>query len=127
MKPEWQNARLAMVLALNTTMLSFEIKALRWYDVDFLSRTVTIRKSKSEAGQRMIPLNQDALSAMRELYGRTSAIGGTHPNHFVFPACENDHFDPTVPQKSWRSAWRSLRKTAGIAGYASMTSASCNY
>jgi integrase len=114
MKPKWQNARLAMVLALNTTMRSFEIKALRWYDVDLLASTVTVRRSKSEAGQRLIPLNKDALSAMRELYRRASAIGGTQPDHYVFPACENEHFDPTTPQKSWRSAWRSLRKAAGI-------------
>jgi integrase len=114
MKPEWHSARLAMILALNTTMRACEIKALRWYDVDFLAGTVTIRRSKTEAGQRMIPLNKDALSAMRELYCRASAIGGTHPDHYVFPACENEHFDPTTPQKSWRSAWRSLRKAAGI-------------
>jgi integrase len=115
MKPEWQNARLAMVLALNTTMRACEIKALRWYDVDFLAGTVTIRRSKTEAGQRAIPLNEDALSAMRELYGRASAMGSTQPDHYVFPACENGRFDPTTPQKSWRSAWRSLRKAAGIA------------
>jgi len=115
MKPEWQNARLAMVLALNTTMRACEIKALRWYDVDFLGGTVTIRRSKTEAGQRVIPLNDDALKAMRELYSRASTIGVPHPDHFVFPACENDRFDPTSPQKSWRSAWRSLRKAAGIA------------
>ena len=114
MKPEWQNARLAMVLALNTTMRACEIKALRWYDVDFLTGTVTIRKSKTEAGQRVIPLNEDALSAMRELYTRASAIGATHTDHYVFHACENGRFDPTTPQKSWRSAWRSLRKAAGI-------------
>jgi integrase len=115
MKPEWQNARLAMVLALNTTMRACEIKALRWYDVDFLAGTVTILRSKTQAGQRVIPLNEDALSAMRELYRRASAVGGTHPDHYVFPACENGCFDPTTPQKSWRSAWRSLRKAAGIA------------
>ena len=114
MKQEWQNARLAMVLALNTTMRASEIKALRWYDVDFLASTVTIRKSKTEAGQRVIPLNDDALSAMRELYSRASAIGTKQPDHYVFPACENGRFDPTTPQKSWRSAWRSLRKAAGI-------------
>ena len=114
MKPEWQNARLAMVLALNTTMRACEIKSLRWHDVDFLAGTVSIRRSKTQAGQRMIPLNEDALSAMRELYGRASAIGGTNPDHCVFPACENERFDPTTPQKSWRSAWRSLRKASGI-------------
>jgi len=114
MKPEWQSARLAMVLALNTTMRGYEIKALRWYDVDFLAGTVTVRRSKTEAGQRVIPLNEDALSAIRELYRRASAIGGTQPDHNVFPACENGRFDPTSTQKSWRSAWRSLRKAAGI-------------
>jgi len=70
--------------------------------------------AKTEAGQRKIPLNQDALSAMRELYGRASALGGTHPDHYLFPACENGRCDPTTPQKSWRSAWRSLRKAAEI-------------
>ena len=97
MKPEWQNARLAMILALNTTMRACEIKALRWCDVDFLDRTVTIRHSKTEAGHRKIPLNQDSLSAMRELYGRASAIGGTQQDHYVFVACENGRFDPMTP------------------------------
>ena len=115
-KPEWQNACLAMVLALNTTMRACEIKSLRWYDVDFLVSTVTIRKSKTQAGHRMIPLNSDALGAVRALYSRASAIGGTNPDHYLFPACENERFDPTTPQKGWRSAWRSLRKVAGLPG-----------
>ena len=113
-KPEWQSARLAMVLALNTTMRACEIKALRWCDVDFLAGTLSIQKSKTHAGQRLIPMNSDALGAMMTLYRRASAVGGTQPDHYVFPACENERFDPTTPQKSWRSAWRSLRKAAGI-------------
>ena len=32
----------------------------------------------------------------------------TNPEHFVFPACENERIDATRPQKSWRTAWRSL-------------------
>lgn len=42
---------------------------------------------------------------------------GTAPRHYVFPACENGHIDPTTPQKSWRSAWRSLRKEASWGGF----------
>ena len=42
------------------------------------------------------------------------AHGGTEPDHHVFPACEHGKIDPTRPQKSWRSAWRSLRKAAGL-------------
>jgi integrase len=113
-KPEWQNACAAMVLALNTTMRACEIKSLRWNDVDFLASTLAIRRSKTEAGQRIIPLNEDALRTIKALYGRASSTGGTHPDFYIFPACENGHLDPTTPQKSWRSAWRSLRKAAGI-------------
>jgi hypothetical protein len=39
------------------------------------------------------------------------------PEHYVFPACENLIFDPSRPQKSWRTAWRKLvRETARRAG-----------
>jgi integrase len=62
----------------------------------------------------VIPLNDDAVSAMRELYNRASELEGTRPDHYVFPACENGQIDLTTPQKSWRSAWRCLRKAAGI-------------
>jgi integrase len=113
-KPEWQNARAAMVLALNTTMRACEIKSLRWSDVDFLAGTLTIRKSKTPAGRRVIPLNDDASGAVTMLYRRAAQIGAGQPDHYVFPACENGHIDPTVAQKSWRSAWRSLRVAAGI-------------
>jgi integrase len=82
--------------------------------VDFLACTLSIRKSKTHAGQRLIPMNSDALAALKMLYRRASAISAIQPDHYVFPACENERFDPTTPQKSWRSAWRSLRKAAGI-------------
>ena len=42
---EWENARLAMLLALNTTMRSCELKDLRWREIDFLERTLTVRHS----------------------------------------------------------------------------------
>jgi hypothetical protein len=41
-KPEWQNARLAAVLAFNTTMRAGEIRGLRWRDVDLMERVLTI-------------------------------------------------------------------------------------
>ena len=50
-RPEWQNARLATVLALNTTIAGCEIKNLRWRDVDLLTRVLSVRKSKTEAGE----------------------------------------------------------------------------
>jgi integrase len=111
MNPDWQNARLAMSLALNTTMRSCELKGLQWRDVDFLEKTATIRHSKTDAGRRVIPLNRTAWAAILELHDRAKDIGGREPDHFLFPACENGKTDPTKPQKSWRSAWRSLTRT----------------
>lgn len=42
---------------------------------------------------------------------------GPQPDHYVFPACERNEIDPSKPQKSWRSAWRSLTKEAGFPGF----------
>jgi len=113
-KSDWENARFAMTLALNTTMRACEVKGLQWKDVDFLERTVIVRQSKTDAGRRLIPLNGEAFDAIMELYHRAQKVAGTAPDHYVFPACENGKIDPETPQKSWRSAWRSLRKAAGL-------------
>ena len=116
-KPEWQIARLAMTLALNTTMRGCELKGLRWRDVDFIERTLTIRLSKTEAGERVIPLNADAWGAILELWERSKTFGGTEPEHYVFPTCEGySKPDPTRPMRDWRSGWRTLTRKAGLHG-----------
>ncbi len=107
-RPEWQTAAWAATLALNTTMRGCEIKQLCWRDIDLMERAVTVRKSKTEAGERVIPLNGDAWNAIVSLYRRSRAFGDVRPEHYVFAACENAHFDPMRPQRSWRSAWRYL-------------------
>jgi len=111
MRPEWVGVRFAVVLALNTTMRGCEIKGLRWRDVDLLDQTVTIRRSKTAAGARVIPLNGDALNVIVQLYKRAQGIGGDSSEHFVFPSCENDRIDPTRPQRTWRTAWRKLTRS----------------
>ena len=94
-----------------------EITSLRWADVDIFSQTVRVRRSKTEAGHRTIPLNRDATLALAKLQERAEAFGSSSPEHCVFPACENRHVDPSTPQKSWRSAWRRLTKAAGFPGF----------
>jgi integrase len=109
-RSEWQVARCATVIALNTTMRGCELKGLRWRDVDLLNRTLTVRRSKTEAGERVIPLNVEAMSAILDLYKRAQALNAAELNHFVFPACENGKIDPARSQQSWRTAWRSLTR-----------------
>jgi len=118
-KPEWQIARLAMTLALNTTMRACEIRGLRWQDIDSKERVITIKKSKTEAGQRLIPLNRDAWRAILELGERTIRLveGSLKPSWYVFPHAEgNTKPDPTQPVTSWRTAWRRLTQEAGLSG-----------
>jgi len=113
--PEWQTARLAMTLALNTTMRHGELLALRWADVDFIDESITVRRSKTDAGLRVIPLNRVAMAAIKELWERARTFAGNEPDHFVFATCEgHSKPDPTKPMRGFRSAWRGIRKAAGL-------------
>jgi integrase len=126
-RPEWETAYWAAILVLNTTMRGCEIKGLRWQDIDFSNRTLTICKSKTAAGERVIPLTQEALSVLSALYQRAQLFGAVALQHYVFAAfkvsgrydrnrmCING-FDPNRPIRTWIKAWRSLTKKAGLPG-----------
>ena len=113
---EWQRAEAAMSLALNTTMRGCEIKRLQWRDIDFLNRAILVRTSKTEAGQRLIPMNDEALEIVMRARERAKGFNGNEPRHYVFPACEHGHIDPTRNQTTFRTAWRRLTNAAGLAG-----------
>ena len=40
----------AIMLALNTTMRDSEVRKIRWEQIDFLKRIITVGKSKTKAG-----------------------------------------------------------------------------
>lgn len=124
MKPGWLVAHCAAVLAASTTCRGVELKGLRWRDVDLFDRTLTIRRSKTESGRRVIPLTGDALGALARLRERAEVGAAAEPEHFVFPSCEALKLDPSRPQKTWRTAWRRLtREAARLAGRAAATKA----
>jgi integrase len=112
-KPEWETARMAAILALNTTMRGCELKGLRWRDIDLIENTLTIQRSKTAAGERVIPLNADARSAIFVLRTRAKKLFGHNlePDWHVFPHAEGfTKPDPKLPMGGWRSAWRSLTR-----------------
>jgi integrase len=131
MRPEWETAFLAAILCLNTTARGCELKGLQWSDVDLFDRTVTVRKSKTDAGVRAIPLTDVACSALARLRTRAESFGPVDPAHFVFASyvsrrvfhgtevigADLTEFDPTKHVNSWRSAWRTLTKKAGLPGF----------
>ena len=124
--PAWDVAYHAEVLAANTGLRGCELKRLRLRDVDLELRRIRIRRAKTDAGQRLVELNQAATEAVSKLYVRAQTLGASTPDHFLWPTDLSRHtkdcdplkggigFDPTKHQTSWRSAWRSLRKAAGL-------------
>jgi integrase len=131
MRPEWETAYLAAILCLNTTARGCELKGLQWSDVDLFARAMTVRRSKTVAGERLIPLTSVALSALARLRARAESFGPVAPSHYVFAAFVPKFtfsgkkvinyavtgFDPTTHIKSWRTAWRTLTKKAGLPGF----------
>lgn len=131
MRPEWETAYLAAILCLNTTARGCELKGLTWADVDLFAKTLTIRKSKTAAGERIVPLTTVACSVLARLRTRAESFGRVEPSHYVFAAFTPKftfsgkrvvdynvtEFDPTRHLNSWRSAWRTLTKKAGLPGF----------
>ncbi|HEV3330171.1 MAG TPA: site-specific integrase [Bryobacteraceae bacterium] len=128
-KPEWAVAYYAATLSANTTARAGEIKGLRLQDVDLLNRSLTIRRAntKTDAGARIIPLNERACWAVARLLERAAKIGSNEPDHYLLPACRYRRtkesqsnaglgFDFTSPTHGWRTAWRTLTKKAGLPG-----------
>jgi integrase len=111
-KAEWDAAYCAAVIAVNTTCRKVELLTLRWADVDLFTRALSIERSKTEAGHRLIPLNDEAMAAFARLRKRAAFASGGTPEHFVFPACENGVFDFEHHQKTFRTSWRTLVKAA---------------
>src|SRR6516165_7876974 len=96
-------------------------------DVDLFNRTITVRRvtTKTDAGRRLILMNDTALWVAARLLDRAALLGASDPEHYLLPAflyrrtkqaasatCAG--FDPTRPMKTWRTAWRSLREAAGV-------------
>jgi len=101
----------AVALALATAMRHEEVCTLQWQQIDFGARTLTVGKSKTEAGTgRLIPLNT-AFDALAQWAKR---FPDAQPEHYVFPFCEHRRVDPTRPTKGWRTAWRNALKRAGV-------------
>jgi integrase len=129
-KPEWQTAYWAALIALNTTMRGCELEWLTWADVNLIDRTLMVRKSKTVAGERVIPLNPEAFDTLLKFRKRAELFGTVEPSHYVIGAFRpkwrfngNDlvgmslaGFNPNRPLGSWRTAWRKLVAEAGLPG-----------
>lgn len=113
----------AVLLALNTGMRYSELRLLRWKQANLARRDVQVGKSKTEAGEgRTIPLNDRATKVLQFW---AEQFPDRKPDHFIFPreryGAGGDTFescvfdvDPTRSINSWKEAWESAKKKAGV-------------
>lgn len=88
-------------------MRPVEVKHLQRKNVDFFKQERVVGRAKGEHGKnRRIPLDADALKAVKRMFDRADALGFTDPDHYPWVACKNGKFDPTKPIKKWDTAWR---------------------
>lgn len=129
-RPGWNVAYYAAILASNTTARGGELKGLRIGDVDLIQRTLRIQRSstKTDAGARIVPLNDASLWACARLLERAEQLGASDPKHHLFPAAIFRHtkasdpmkggagYDFDQPMRSWRTAWKNLTEKASLPG-----------
>jgi integrase len=104
-------------IALGTGMRRDEIRLMKWGQIDFEARQITVGKAKTAAGQgRVIPFGA-MLEAVLSTYASwyASKLGEMRPDWHVFPfSNRRKPVDPERPVTSIKRAWESVRKTAGV-------------
>ena len=108
-------------------MRGVEVKHVRRRDVDLEKvwdvesatgkGVLYVSHSKNETSKRPIPLNQAARDAVERMLKRADDLGHTDPTHYLWCASQHHKFDPTKPARKWDTAWRALRKAAGLPGF----------
>jgi integrase len=128
--PAWEVAYHCEVIAANTGARGGELRKLRMGDIELENRRLHIRRgiTKTDAGERLLELNQAAMEAITKLYLRAQTLGACEPEHYLLPADLSRHtlksdplkgrrgFDVTRHQSTWRSAWVRLLTAARLDG-----------
>lgn len=122
-KSQSRNLYPAVFLALSTGMRLDEVRLLRWMQIDFRQKAVTVGRSKTEAGRRRkIALNRLAITVLQEF---ADLFPDRESNHYVFPTERCAGFgpdgqllyynrDPAKPIGSWKTAWNAVRRRAKV-------------
>lgn len=120
----------AVLIALNTAMRYSEIRLLRWKQVDFDRKQLTVGASKTDAGEgRVIGLNPRILSVLEMwaerfpehkpehfIFGTEKCGGGGQEDDFGFTSAPVVYkTDPTKAIGSWKEGWTEAKARAGRA------------
>ena len=119
-REEWRFVYQYIIVALQTTASTNELRALRLGDILMGDRIIQIPRSgaKNKHRMRTIPLlTDDAVWAMEGLIARARELGSTSPTHFLFPIQERrGTYDPTRPMSNsgLKKRWDEVRTAAAL-------------
>jgi integrase len=103
-------------VALLTGMRAGEITGLRWGQVDFAKRVISVGRAKTSSGTgRQIPMNgelHELLTAHAKWF--TQYFGEAHETFCLFPWGSPLPSDPKRPTTTIKKAWGNLRKKANV-------------
>jgi len=104
-------------IALVTGMRRDEIRLLKWGQIDFEQKQITVGRSKTAAGRgRMIPFGP-MLESMLTTYVSwyVSKLGAIKAEWYVFPlSSRTKPVDATAPIGSFKGSWDAARKAAKV-------------
>jgi integrase len=122
--PSRQATYLFAVISVNTTAGPSELLTLRLQDIDTVNRTIRIQPegAKNAHRVRVIPLNDESLSALTTAMARAATLGSHKPEHYLFPfrsggGRRSAIYDPRRHQRSFYKAWREITAEAGLFGF----------
>jgi integrase len=107
------------VISVNTTAGPSELLTLRLKDIDIANRTIRIQPegAKNTHRVRVIPLNDESLSALTKAMARAATLGSIKPEHYLFPfPLRRGTADPERHQKSFYKSWNEITAEAGLYG-----------
>lgn len=111
-KPDLRKARFAdhllpmVIVSLNTGLRRGELFSLKWEDIDFEKRLLTVRAASAKSGKvRHIPLTAGPLQALKDWQAQTSAEG------LVFKNADGKRFDNV------NTSWERVLEAAKIENF----------
>jgi integrase len=123
----WRIAYWCSILTATTTAGPGEIAHLHLNDISFVEDTggclgtLRVRDGlKNGFRERLLPLNSSSRWAIAQIMARyyklCQRLGiAPDPEHYILPGRkQRELFDPMKPMGSWKHAWQSLRKAAGL-------------
>lgn len=104
-------------IALMTGMRRDEIRLLKWRQIDFDAKEITVGKAKTDAGKgRVIPFGT-TLAGVLSIYASwyVSKLGPIEPECHVFPFSNRAKpTDATRPMGDFKKSWDSVRDAAKV-------------